>query len=427
MNKIKGLLGWLFASKIKAGVVIILILALGFFGYRNFAKKTQAPTYQTAQAEKGSLITDVSASGNILSGNSIDITTTATGVITNVYVKNGDTVAQGEKIADVALDQASQSKLASAYSSYLSAKTSLDAAQAKINSLQATEFTANQKLINDAVARGLAANDPTYIEENATWLQAEADYKNQQSVISQAQAALNSASLSLSQISSTITAPAPGTVSNLILTPGLPISAPTSTTTSSVQKLGTIIMEQQGGLEASVNLSEVDAPKVNAGQKVTLTLDAFPDKTFTGHVGSVNTTGVVSSGVTTYPAIIALDSGATNIYPNMATTAKIITSIKNNVILVPTSAVQTQNGQSVVRTLQKGKEVDVPVELGDSNDTQTAITSGINEGQEVITGVTGSTAGRAAAGGATSPFGALGGGCGLGGVGGVGAVFLRGD
>lgn len=425
MSKLKNIIGWFFSSKIKTVFTIIIILAIGFFGYRNFSKRTAAPTYQTAQAEKGSLVTDVSASGNILSGNSIDVTTTATGVVTSVYVKNGDSVVQGQKIAEVALDQSSQAKLASAYSSYLAAKTSLDAAQAKINSLQATEFTDNQKFINDAVARGLETDDPTYIEENATWLQAEADYKNQQAVISQAQAALNSTSLALSQISSTITAPASGTISNLILTPGLPISAPISTTISSVQKLGTVVMNQQGGLEASVNLSEVDAPKVSAGQKVTLTLDAFADKTFTGHVGSVNTTGTVSSGVTTYPAIIALDGVATNIYPNMAVTAKIITNIKNNVILVPTAAVQTQNGQSIVRTFQKGKEVDVPVEVGDSNDTQTEITSGISEGQTVITGVTNNSQSRSSSSG-TSPFGAFGG-RGFGGGGGRGPTVIRGD
>lgn len=422
MNKLLGFVKWLFGSKIRAATLVVLLLVLGFWGYKNFGNKTSAPGFQTAKVEKGSLVTSVSASGNILSGNSIDITTTATGVVTNVYVKNGEAVTQGQKIADIALDQASQSKLASAYSSYLSAKSSVDSAQAKINSLQSDEFTANQKFINDAVARGLATDDPTYIEEDANWLQAEADYKNQQGVISQAQAALNSASLALSQISSTITAPAAGTVANLILTPGLPISAPSSTTTSSVQKFGTIVMAQEGGLEASVNLSEVDAPKVDPGQRVTLTLDAFPDKTFTGKVGSINTTGTVSSGVTTYPAIVALDTSATNIYPNMAVSAKIITDIKNSVLLVPTAAVITRGGQSQVRTLQNGKEVDVDVQTGDSNDTQTEITSGLKEGEEVITGTV--SAGRSAGSGSTSPFGGFGGGRG-GGFGG-GAVFKRG-
>lgn len=413
------LLKWFFSSKIKAAVTVILILGLSLLGYRSFAHRPAAPELQTVKAEKGSLVTSVSASGNILSGNSIDITTTATGVVTKVFVKNGDSVSAGQAIAEIALDASSQSKLASAYSSYLSAKSALDAAQAKINSLQSTEFTINQKFISDAVARGLATDDPTYIEENANWLQAEADYKNQQGVISQAQAALNSASLALSQISSTITAPASGTIANLILTAGLPISAPSSTTTTSVQKFGTIVMAQEGGLEASVNLSEVDAPKVHPGQKVTLTLDAFPDKTFTGRVGSINTTGAVSSGVTTYPAIIALDTAATNIYPNMAVSAKIITDIKNNVLLVPTAAVVNRGGQSLVRTLQKGKEVDVEVGTGDSNDTQTEIKSGIKEGDEIITGA--ASLGRSAS-GSTSPFGAFGG-KGFRGGGG-GAVFI---
>lgn len=421
MGKIFSVFKWLFSSKLKGAIVIALFLLIVFFGYRNFAKSSAQPQYQTAQAQKGILVQSVSASGNILSGNSIDITTTASGVVTDVFVKNGDTITQGQKIADIALDQSSQSKLAASYASYLSAKTTLDAAQSKINSLQSAEFTANQKLINDAVARGLLTTDPTYIEENASWLQAEADYKNQQGVISQAQAALNSAALALSQISSAITAPSSGTVSNLILTPGLPITAPISTTTSSVQKLGTVVMEQQGGLKASVNLAEIDAPKVSAGQKATLTLDAFPDKTFTGQVGSVNTTGVVSSGVTTYPAIISLDTSLTNIYPNMAVTAKIITGVKNDVVLVPTSAVQTAGGQSTVRVLKGGKLTQIAVGLGDSNDTQTEITTGINDGDMVVTGVTSASGSRS--GSTTSPFGAFGGR----GFGGGGRAVIRGD
>src|SRR5690242_16673377 len=103
MNIFKSILGWVFSSKIRAGIAVILLLVLGFLGYRNFGTKNQAPKFQTAQAEKGSLITSVSASGNILSGNSIDITTTATGVVDAVYVKNGDSVVQGEKIAEVVL------------------------------------------------------------------------------------------------------------------------------------------------------------------------------------------------------------------------------------------------------------------------------------------------------------------------------------
>src|SRR5438105_519516 len=125
MNKVMGFGKWLFSSKLKAGIVIILLITLGYFGYKNISSKNQTPNYQTAQAEKGTLVSSVTASGNILSGNSVDITTTASGVVTEVYVQNGESVSQGQKIAEIQLDQASQAKLASAYSSYLAAKTNV--------------------------------------------------------------------------------------------------------------------------------------------------------------------------------------------------------------------------------------------------------------------------------------------------------------
>lgn len=423
MKNITGFLKSLFGSKVKIIIAIIVVLALGFFVYKNVFNKSQQVQYQTAQVATGSLIESVSASGQITSANNVSVTIQSSGVVKEVLVKNGDSVSAGETLATLTLDQASQQKQAAASASYLSAQNSLVVAQSKLNSLQAAEFTANQKLINDAVARGLLTTDPTYIEENGTWLQAEADYKNQQGTISAAQASLSSASLTLSQVSSTITAPAAGVVKGLTITPGaiVTVTSSSSNSTSTSQVLGSIY--QEGPIQAQVNLSEIDSIKVSEGQKVTMTLDAFPDSTFTGKIVSINTNGVVSSGVTTYPAVISFDSGNDHIYPNMAVTAKIITKVTDNVVLVPSAAVQTDNsGASTVRVMRNNNPVAVPVTVGDSNDTQTAVTTGLNDGDTVVTGTVAATK---SATGATSPFGALGGargGFGGGGFGGGGAA-----
>lgn len=409
-------------SSLKKKLIILatLLLVGGISGSKILAQRGQQPQYQTAQAEKGTLITSVSASGTVSQGSSVNITTDATGVVNNVYVKDGDIVTKGEKIADITLDVSSQQKQAAAWSAYLSAKNSLDAAFAKVNSLQAAEFKANQTFINDAVARGLVTNDPTYIQEDALWLQAETDYKNQAAVITQSQSAVSSAWLSYIQLSFTVTAPASGIVSGLTLTPGLPITEQgigSGTSTSTPHTLGTVTLEQ-GSLQANVNLTEIDVTKVKTGQKVTLTLDAFPDKTFTGVVSAINTNGAISSGVTTYPATITFDTAINNIYPNMGVNAKIITNIKNSVILVPSVAVQTTNGQLTVRVLRNGQVTQVSVEAGNSNDTETEIILGIHEGDEVVIGNTTSTT-RSGQGGTTSPFGGRG-------FGGGGNVIFRG-
>lgn len=393
MKKLVVLFKWLFSNKIRTVLIILVLIAASYFGYKNLVSKNPAPTYQTAQVTKGTLVTSVTASGTITSANNINITTQASGLVNNVLVKNGDEVYQGQVIATLTLDAVSLQKQASNWASYLSAKNSVDTANAKINSLQAALFKANQTFINDAVERELATNDPTYIQQNALWLQSEADYKNQQGSLAAARASFSASALALYQTSNTITAPISGTVKGLTITSGTTISGDT-------QVLGSIY--QSGPTQASVNISEVDSVNVSIGQKVTMTLDAFSNQTFTGKIVSINTNGIVSSGVTTYPAVIALDVGNDHIYPNMGANAAIITSVKNNVIIVPSSAITTNNGQSTVRVMKNGVVESVPVEVGISNTTETEIVSGINENDVVVTSIVTASTGSSAA---TSPFG----------------------
>ncbi len=421
VQKLSNIKSWFLKTPLRNKLIIIaVIISVLWFGIpRIIGTNKQQPQTQTAQAEKGTLITSVSASGTVSQGSSASIATQATGTVKEVYVADGDTVTAGQKIAEITLDVNSQQRQAAAWSSYLSAQNSLKSAQAKINSLQSALFKANQAFMTDkgAIANPSDADksDPKYIMENADWLQAEADYKNHQGVIDQAKASLNSSWLSYIQLSSTITAPIAGKVSGLTLTSGLPISqavsststggsngSSTSSSSGSGQSVGTIIAEQ-GSLQATVNLTELDVVKVKPGQKVTLTLDALPDKTFTGKVSTVNTNGSVSSGVTTYPTTITFDTTADNIYPNMGVNAIIITDIKDNVILIPSAAVQTTNGQSMVRVMRNGQITQISVEIGNSNDTQTEIISGVSVGDEVITGNT--TPADTGSQGATSPFG----------------------
>lgn len=88
----------------------------------------------------------------------------------------------------------------------------------------------------------------------------------------------------------------------------------------------------------------------------------------------------------------------------MSASASIITNVKPDVLLVPNAAVQTLNGQSTVRVMKNGKVVPVPVEIGQSSDTQTEITSGLSEGEEVVTSISGGA--RSTSSTSTSPFGA---------------------
>jgi multidrug efflux pump subunit AcrA (membrane-fusion protein) len=162
----------------------------------------------------------------------------------------------------------------------------------------------------------------------------------------------------------------------------------------------------------SINLTEIDVPKVKLGNKVTVKFDALTDKTFTGSVISIDTAGSVSSGVTTYPTVIRLDSESDAILSNMAGSASIITQTKDNVLLVPVSAVQKQtDGSLYVRVMKDNKPVEKAIEVGLSSSSETEIISGLSEGEIVITSIiSANTSSGSSRNGATSVFGGMGGG-----------------
>jgi multidrug efflux pump subunit AcrA (membrane-fusion protein) len=373
-----------FWKKLKKGqkiAAVIFTAALLFFGWRILGKKSPQPQYQTAKVEKGTIVWTVSASGSVVSANIFEVTTQATGMVKKVYVADGEKVKAGQKIMEIELDLAGKQRNASAWSAYLSAKNNLESAKATLWSLNSAMWQANQKFINDAVERELPEDDPTYIQENSDWLAAEAKYKNQQAVVSQAEVAVNNAWLSYQLTSPIITAPVSGTISGLNFVPGMVIS---SSSTGTSQRVA--VIRTEGTPIASFNLSELDVPVVKPGQKATIKLDSLPDKTFTGKVVSVDRLGTTSNGVTNYPVIIQFVTSSQEVLPNMAASVNIIIEAKDNVLLVPSSAIQKQNGQNIVTVLENGKERQKQVEVGIFSDTQTEIISGLSQGEVVITG-----------------------------------------
>jgi len=410
-------------------IIIIVIFVGGYFGYNYLASSKNTPQYQTAQVTKGTLVVSLTESGQVSVANRVSIVTQASGIVKNVYVKSGDYVNAGDKIADITLDTAGQQRQAQAYSSLLSAQNNVNSANAQMYSLQNTLFVANQKFMTD---RGVPnpsdqqKADPVYIEENATWLAAEAAYKNQTGVANQAQAGLTNASLTYQLTSGTITAPTSGTVGDLVITNGMQVGSSNTTAGSSTNTSNQAIASIQTGnaTTISVSVSEVDAPKIKVDQNATITFDALPNKTFTGKVAGINTTGGITSGVVSYPAIIVLDSADKSILPNMSATANIITKVIDNALLVPSAAVQTSGEQSTVRVLQNGKLSTVDVTTGDSSNSETVITSGLSEGQTIVTSVITPAATTSGASGA-SPFSSFNRGFGGGGGGTGGTVRIR--
>jgi membrane fusion protein, macrolide-specific efflux system len=430
MKKIFAPIHWFLKSSIWIKIIVIVIIggALWFSYPMVFPAKTTSTQYQTSTAEKGTLSIVVTASGQVNQTNSATVSTQASGVVNKIYVENGQVVKTGDKIAEIDLDLIGKQRSAAAWSSYQSAKINLDNANIAYYSLQ-TDLLNNWKAYMDIAQSSNYQNTdlsprydmrglPQYVTVQNSWLSSEAKYKEQAAVLAQSQTSLSNAWLNYQQTSSTVYAPISGTVTGLGLQIGSVLTAQSNTSgTSTAQKIASVQTDASPIIQ--VNLTQIDTPKVKVGNKATLTFDAFPGKTYTGKVVSIDTIGAVSSGVTTYPAIIQLDTKVPEIYSNMTASANIITQVKNDVLMVPNAAVSAQtDGTQTVRILKNGQVNSVTVETGIASSTQTEIVSGVSEGDAVVTSNAAAASTRSTTGQTTSPFG--------GGFGGGGAVFRRG-
>ncbi|NTU46358.1 HlyD family efflux transporter periplasmic adaptor subunit [Candidatus Roizmanbacteria bacterium] len=379
--------------------------------------QTKKIQYQTAKAAKGTLTTSITASGTISSGNSTNITTAATGTIKTVYVTNGDVVKKGQKIAELTLDEYGLEQQATAWSNYIDTLNAVKTAektkdeydiqmwkdrQAILDAEDAVK-TKDLEPLNPATKKEWTLSERTIVDKNVdkaykAFAESENKYKTADAEIAKARAKVTAALRDYDEVSSIITAPIDGTVNNLSLATGVIISSSstsktaTSTTASSSDSSNTItsqkigkIYSTDGQLQATVNLTESDVINVVPNQKVVITLDAYSSKSFTGKVLAVDTSGSVSSGVTSYPVTILLDKTDVAIYPNMAVSTSIITNVKTDVLLIPSAAITTTNNTSTVSVLKNSKVSTVAVTTGSSDDTQTEITSGLSEGDAIIT------------------------------------------
>lgn len=181
------------------------------------------------------------------------------------------------------------------------------------------------------------------------------------------------------------------------------ISAQKGDSASSGTAIATIITNQKLAL---ITLNEVDVAKIAPGDKSTLTFDAITDLSVVGNVASIDALGVVTQGVVTYSVKISFDTGDNRIKSGMSVSTNIITDVKQDVLVVPNSAIKTQGTTSYVQMFDaplatpiagaQGSPSSIPprnqtVQTGASNDNYTEIVSGLKEGDIIVTKIINST------------------------------------
>jgi HlyD family secretion protein len=216
------------------------------------------------------------------------------------------------------------------------------------------------------------------------WLAAEAKYKDQQTVVGQASAAVSSTWLAYQATqNAVIKAVTNGTVTNLSVALGSTVEAQTALLTATP----VLTIANLTTTEIVVSLSETDITKVKENQKVTIDVSSVNDKTYNGIIRRVDTVGSDDQGVIRYNAYVEVTDPDESLRPGMSADVQIITKEINNVLTVPNSAVKPYQGGRAVRVINPvNKQIEyIPVEIGVRGEEYTQILKGIEEGREVVT------------------------------------------
>ena len=139
--------------------------------------------------------------------------------------------------------------------------------------------------------------------------------------------------------------------------------------------------------EVQAYVNEEDVVKITLGMPAEIVLLAKEDRVFTGRVSSVGAEAKVSSNIVTYPVTVQVEEGAEFFRPGMSADLLIIIEKKEDILILPQAAIVKRGGRSMVQVLRGGKIQLVPVETGITGNGMVEIRSGLEEGEEVVTGV----------------------------------------
>ena len=333
--------------------------------------KKSTITYVTSKAQKQDIKTTITATGTIEPVTQVAVGTQVSGIIAKIYVDYNSVVKKGQVIAE--LDKTNLvSELTSAQSNLANAQSNL------------TYQTANFNRYKTLYEKGLvSAND--YESARLTFQQAQAAVKVQTQNVQKARTNLGYA---------TITAPIDGVVLNRAVEEGQTVASSFSTPT-----LFTIAQDLTD-MRVIANVDEADIGGIVDGQRVTFTVDAFPDDTFNGVVTQVRQEATTESNVVTYEVVISAPNNDLKLKPGLTANVTVYTLEKNNVLTIPSKALRFMPSDKLLSKDQSIEDCNspqkvwkqegnvfkaYPVKTGITNGVLTEIISGVKENDEILT------------------------------------------
>ncbi|MFP3904280.1 MAG: efflux RND transporter periplasmic adaptor subunit, partial [Armatimonadota bacterium] len=194
--------------------------------------------------------------------------------------------------------------------------------------------------------------------------------------VARAEAALANARAKLAY--ATIEAPITGVIGTVTTQEGETVAAGLSAPTF-------VEIIDLGRLEVDAFVDEVDIGKVKVGQKAQFTVDAFPDRTFAGHVRAIYPDAVIQDNVVYYDVVIEIeDDYAGLLRPQMTTNVTIFLETREDVLFVPNGAVHREQGETVAYVVRDGSSERRVVEIGVRQDGEAEVVEGLKEGEEVL-------------------------------------------
>lgn len=336
-------------------------------------KKEEKITFDTAAVAPANIMNSITATGTIEPVTSVTVGTQVSGIVSKLFVDYNSVVKKGQVIAE--LDKTNL------MSQLNTAKTQLATAQSQLN-----YQTANYKRYKTLFEKGLVAADD-FDNAKLSYTQAKEQVVSAKEEVQRAQTNLGYA---------TITSPIDGVVLSKSVEEGQTVAASFST-----PELFTIAQDLTN-MQVVADVDEADIGDVKEGERVTFTVDAYPDDTFEGEVKQVRQEATTTNNVVTYEVVISAPNADLKLKPGLTANVTIYTAERKGVLSVPSKAlrftpqketvgkmkiVDAANAKNKVWTIEGNSIVAHKVNIGMTDGTNTQIVGGIAEGTKVVTGL----------------------------------------
>lgn len=359
----------------KKTLVIVAVTAIAALAVwlLSGGKKEEKITFDTAAVAPANIMNSITATGTIEPVTSVTVGTQVSGIVSKLFVDYNSVVKKGQVIAE--LDKTNL------MSQLNTAKTQLATAQSQLN-----YQTANYKRYKTLFEKGLVAADD-FDNAKLSYTQAKEQVASAKEEVQRAQTNLGYA---------TITSPIDGVVLSKSVEEGQTVAASFST-----PELFTIAQDLTN-MQVVADVDEADIGDVKEGERVTFTVDAYPDDTFEGEVKQVRQEATTTNNVVTYEVVISAPNTDLKLKPGLTANVTIYTAERKGVLSVPSKAlrftpqketvgkmkiVDVANAKNKVWTIEGNSIVAHKVNIGMTDGTNTQIVGGIAEGTKVVTGL----------------------------------------